>query len=182
MPRQAMLVRALVELADTLVADFDVVDLLTAADRPVRRACSTSTAAGLMLAAATASSSVMASSSEAMRLLELFELQTEEGPCLDCFRTGQPIVNHDLDAARALAALRRRGVRGRVPHRCTPCRCGCAAHVIGALNLFHTEPGDLSRPTSSAAQALADVATIALLQHRAAARGPGPQRAAQPAP
>jgi GAF domain-containing protein len=111
----------------------------------------------------------MASSSEAVRVLELFEIQAQEGPCLDCYRTGQPVVNQDLVnvngrwprfAAEALAAgfrsvhalpLRLRGV------------------VLGALNLFFVEPGEMQKSDIDAAQAMADVATIAILQHRAAA-------------
>ena len=112
MPREAMLARTLVELADTLVADFDVVELLTLlTDRCVD--VLDVGAAGLMLVAPDGELRVMASSSEAMRVLELFELQSQEGPCLDCYRTGQPVVNQDLAtvdgrwprfAAEALAA------------------------------------------------------------------------------
>jgi GAF domain-containing protein len=109
----------------------------------------------------------MASSSEAMRVLELFEIQSQEGPCLDCYRAGQPIVNQDLAtvngrwprfASEALAAgfqsvhalpMRLRGV------------------IIGALNLFRSDEGPMDEADVIAAQAFADVATIAILQHRA---------------
>src|SRR2546425_9129373 len=97
MPREAMLARTFVEMADTLVADFDVVELLTLlTDRCVDLL--DVEAAGLMLIAPEGDLRVMASSSEAMRVLELFELQSQEGPCLDCYRTGQPVVNQDLTA------------------------------------------------------------------------------------
>jgi GAF domain-containing protein len=155
-----------VELADTLVADFDVVELLTRlADRCVD--VLGVSAAGLMLAGPDANLRVMASSSEAMRLLELFELQAEEGPCLDCYRAGQPVVNQDLAMAdsrwprfapEALAA----GFRS---VHALPMRL--RGTVIGALNLFHLEPGEMQTADVEAAQALADVATIAILQHRA---------------
>ncbi|HKY47645.1 MAG TPA: GAF domain-containing protein, partial [Acidimicrobiia bacterium] len=112
MTREEKLARTLVELADTLVADFDVVELLTLlADRCVE--VLNVGAAGLMLVAPEGDLRVMASSSEAMRVLELFEIQAQEGPCLDCYRTGQPVVNQDLInvngrwprfAAEALAA------------------------------------------------------------------------------
>ena len=167
MAREARLARALVEIADTLVADFDVVELLTAlTDRCVD--VLDVGAAGLMLVAPDGDLRVLASSSDAMRVLELFELQAQEGPCLDCYRTGQPVVNPDLAkvggrwprfAAEAVAAgfrsayalpMRLRGV------------------VIGALNLFHVEPGEMRQADVDAAQALADVATIAIFQHRAA--------------
>ena len=92
MPREALLARTLVELADTLVADFDVVDLLTLlADRCVE--VLEVGAAGLMLAGPDGELRVMASSSEAMRVLELFELQSKEGPCLDCYRSGRPVTS-----------------------------------------------------------------------------------------
>ena len=110
----------------------------------------------------------MASSSEAMRVLELFEIQAQEGPCLDCYRTGRPVVNQDLAAvdgrwprfaAEALAA----GFRS---VHALPMRL--RGTVIGALNLFHVEPGEMRPADVDAAQAFADVATIAILQHRAA--------------
>src|SRR3954469_16963428 len=97
MARETLLAKTLVELADTLVADFDVVDLLTRlADRCVD--VLDVGAAGLMLAGPDGQLRVMASSSEAMRVLELFEIQAQEGPCLDCHRTGEPVMNDDLAA------------------------------------------------------------------------------------
>lgn len=154
------------ELADTLVADFDVVELLTRlADRCVE--VLGVAAAGLMLAGPDGNLRVMASSSEAMRLLELFELQSEEGPCLDCYRSGKPVVNQDLAlvnsrwprfAAEALAA-------GFHSVHALPMRL--RGTVIGALNLFDLEPGEMQSADVEAAQALADVATIGILQNRA---------------
>jgi GAF domain-containing protein len=165
MPREARLARTLVELADTLVADFDVVDLLTLlADRCV--AVLDVTAAGLMLASPDGDLRVMASSSEAARLLAIFELQAQEGPCLDCYRTGQAVVNQDLatvDGRWPRFAAEALGAGFRSVHA-LPMRLRGA--VIGALNLLHPEPGDLEEADIEAAQALADVATIAILQHR----------------
>lgn len=169
MLREAVLARTLVELADTLVEDFDVVELLTLlTDRCVE--VLDVTAAGLLLAAPGGDLRVMASSSEAMRLVELFELQTDEGPCLDCYRTGQPVVNKDLSkmngrwprfAPRAIAA-------GFSSVHALPMRL--RGLTIGALNLFRATQGTLddADADADAAQALADVATIAILQHRAA--------------
>jgi GAF domain-containing protein len=111
---------------------------------------------------------VMASSSEAMRLLELFELQTEEGPCLDCYRDGQPVVNQDLAtvdgrwprfASEALEA-------GFQSVHALPLRV--QGKIIGALNLFHVKRGEIDEVDVAVAQAFADVASIALLQYRAA--------------
>jgi GAF domain-containing protein len=161
-----MLAKTLVELADTLVADFDVVELLTLlTDRCVDLL--DVGAAGIMLVAPDGDLRVMASSSEVMLVLELFELQAQEGPCLDSYRTGQPVVNQDLAkvngrwprfAAEALAS-------GFKSVHALPMRL--RGSVIGALNLFHVEPGDMPPADVEAAQALADVATIAILQHRA---------------
>jgi GAF domain-containing protein len=170
MSREALLARTLVELADTLVDDFDVVELLTLlTDRCVD--VLDVAAAGLMLVAPEGDLRVMASSSEAMRVLELFELQAQEGPCLDSYRTGLPVVNQDLAsadgrwprfAAEALAA-------GFHSVHALPMRL--RGTVIGALNLFHVDPGDMRLADIEVAQALADVATIAILQHRASLEG-----------
>src|SRR6266487_6383094 len=95
MAREAELVQSLIEMADTLVDDYDVVDMLTGlADRCV--SLLGVAAAGVMLAAPTGSLRLVASSSEAMRLLELFELQAQQGPCLDAFRTGEPVEHENL--------------------------------------------------------------------------------------
>lgn len=166
MSREAMLAKALVELADTLVADFDVVELLVVlADRCVE--VLGVDAAGIMLVAPDGDLRVMASSSEAMRVLELFELQAEEGPCLDSYHTGQAIVNQDLAAdgrwpgfaAEALGA-------GFHSVHAFPMRL--RGDVIGALNLFHVGTGEMDEADIMAAQALADIATITILQHRGA--------------
>jgi GAF domain-containing protein len=167
MTREALLARTLVELADNLVDDFDIVDLLTTlSDRCVE--VLDIAAAGIMLVAPNGELRVMTSSSEAMRVVELFELQTQEGPCLDCYRSGEAVVNHDLAAADSrwpsfAAVALKAGFRSAdaVPMR-------LRSQVIGALNLFRSEPGALNDRDVIVAQALADVATIALLQHRAA--------------
>ena len=166
MDRESRLARTLVELADTLVADFDVVELLfLLADRCVE--VLDVRAAGLMLVGPHGDLRVMASSSEVMRLLELFELQSQEGPCLDCFRTGQPVVNQKLSESADLW-----------PHF-TPKAAAAGFHtvhalpmrlrgkIIGALNIFQDDPGGISGADLAAGQAFADVATIAILQHRA---------------
>ena len=167
MPREPMLARTFVELADTLVDDFDVVELLSLlVDRCVE--ILDVSAAGLMLVAPEGDLRVVASSSEAMRVVELFELQSQEGPCLDCYRSGQPVLNQHLGT-----------VDGRWPNftpvaleagfrsvHALPMRLRGA--IIGALNLFRTHEGPLDANDVLAAQALADVATIAILQHRAA--------------
>jgi GAF domain-containing protein len=114
----------------------------------------------------------MSSSTEQMRLLELFELQASEGPCLDCYRTGESTFLVDVAADE-----------GRWPRFSpTGVTAGfCAVHarplrlrgnVIGALNLFRVEPGEIPDADIDEGQALADVATITILQHRAALEAP----------
>ena len=169
MPKETLLIRTLVELAGGLVHDFDVVELLSLlADRCVE--VLGVSAAGVMLAAPEGDLRVVASSSEAMRVLELFELQSDEGPCLDCYRSGKAVLlDEDLAA-----------VEGRWP-RFAPVAAQAgfrSAHalpmrlrgsIIGALNLFAPHRGSLSAEDVAAGQALADVATIAILQQRVAA-------------
>ena len=167
MSREAQLARTFVELADTLVDNFDVVELLTLlTDRCVE--VLDVTAAGLMLVAPDGALRVVASSSEEMRVVELFELQSQEGPCPDCYRTGEPVLNQNLatDTGRwpqfgpvALEA-------GFCSVHAIPMRL--RSRVIGALNLFRADEGPLEEADVAAAQALADVATIAILAQRAA--------------
>jgi GAF domain-containing protein len=166
MPRQALLTQTFVELADTLVDDFDLVDLFTLlADRCVE--VLDVGAAGLMLVAPGGDLRVVAASSEEMRLVELFELQSQEGPCLDCYRTGDLVAHADLDGAHDrwptfAPVARAAGFRSvdAVPMR-------LRRSVIGALNLFHVNPRSLRDADLAAARGFADVATIAILQHRA---------------
>jgi len=157
----------MIEIADTLVDDFDVVELLTTlVDRCVE--VLDISAAGIMLVAPEGDLRVMTSSSDTMRVVELFELQAQEGPCLDCYRTGKPVLNQDLATVNgrwprfSVIALEA-GFRAAdaVPMR-------LRGQIIGALNLFRSEPGSLSDDDVLIAQALADIATIALLQHREA--------------
>jgi GAF domain-containing protein len=167
MTRETVLARTMVELADNLVDDFDVVELLTTlADRCVE--VLDVDAAGIMLAGPDGELHLMASSSESMRLVELFELQSHQGPCLDCFRTGRPVVNRDLTSddprwPRFAAVAVSEGFRAAdaIPMR-------LRTNIIGALNLFRSTTGSLNDDDIAAAQALADIASIAIVQHRTA--------------
>jgi GAF domain-containing protein len=167
MTREGQLAQTLVQLADSLVDNFDVVDLLTLlADRCV--AVLDVSAAGITLVGPEGTLHLMASSSETMRLLELFELQAQEGPCMDCYRTGVAVINAHLDGAGdrwprfAPAALD----AGFHSVHALPMRL--RGTIIGALNMFRIDQGGLGPGDIGAAQAFADVATIAILQHRAA--------------
>lgn len=166
MPRETMLARTLVELADSLVADFDVVDLLTLlADRCVDTL--DVAAAGIMLAGPDSVLRVVASSSEEMRVLELLEEQAAEGPCFDCYRTGAPVRNQQLESAldRWPRFTPEATAAGFTSVQALPMRLRDT--VIGALNLFHTDASAISQDATALAQAFADVATIAILQNRA---------------
>lgn len=166
MTREQRLANIFVELADTMVEDFDVIDFLhVLTDRSVELLHAD--AAGLMLADQRGHLRVLASSTEQARVLELFELQNSEGPCLDCYNSGQPVVNVDTDNAAArwpafsaeLAQAEYRSVHA-LPLRLRD-------QVIGAMNLFCKKQLTLSDDDLVVGQALSDVATIGLLQERA---------------
>lgn len=166
-PREVMLARTFVDVADTLVADFDVVEYLTALTLRTVELFELSEA-GLLLADPAGTVNVAASSSHRMELLELFEIQADEGPCLDCFRAGEPIRCPDLTAAFGRwpnfapeAVARGYGSVYALPMR-------LRSQIIGSLNLLRETQGDLDANDLAAAQALADAATIGILQHRAA--------------
>jgi transcriptional regulator with GAF, ATPase, and Fis domain len=154
-----------VELADTLVDDFDVMEFLHLLTERCVQLLGIS-AAGLLLTDELGTLQVVAASSERTRLLELFQLQTDQGPCVDCFRTGQPISEIDLPTAgrwprfTAAAALVGFAAVHAVPMR-------LRTETIGALNFFSTTAGTVDERTLRLGQALADVATIGLLQQRA---------------
>ena len=159
-----------VEVADTLVDDFDVIEFLQ--NLTVRTSeLVSATAVGLLLADQHGRLQLMAASDEQARMLELFQVQAVEGPCQDCFRLGVPVINADLTTAgndwpafapRAVAA----GFRS---VHAFPLRL--RSKVIGALNLFGDDPGHLDDEAASIVQSLADIATIGLLQQRAIRRG-----------
>jgi GAF domain-containing protein len=161
------LAEVLVELADTLVDEFDVVEFLQRLTERCVELLEVD-AAGLMLVDGRGNLQAIASSIESVRSLELFELQNREGPCLECFSTGRPIVNVDLERERprwpvfAIAALE---AGYRLSHA-LPMRL--REQVIGAVNLFSTASGrELTGTELRIGQAMADIATIGLLNERA---------------
>src|ERR1700744_153953 len=152
--REQMLAEAFVELADTLVADFDVVDFLHGlADRCV--GLLDVDAAGLMLTDQRGSLRVVASSSEQLRLVELFQLQNDQGPCLECFQTGLPVSEENLATAGSRWPLFAPAApeAGFPAVQALPMRL--RDDVIGALNLFMRAPGRLDDTGLQVAQALA---------------------------
>jgi GAF domain-containing protein len=165
MNRQTRLAEVFVELADTLVEQFDVIEFLQMlAERSVELL--EADASGLMLADERGSLQLVASTTEKMRVLELFELQLQEGPCYDCWTTGQPVTNVALAAALdrwprfTVAAIE----AGYGSTHALPMRL--RGRVIGALNLFHTAEQPMLADDLALGQAMADVATIGLLHER----------------
>jgi GAF domain-containing protein len=164
--RSAKLAEVFVALADTLVDDFDVVELL---DRLVGTCVDLlgATAAGLLLIDQRGALQVMASSSEAAQLLELLQLQNDDGPCLDCVRTGAVVAVSDLTAEASRwpqfssAAI----VAGFQAVDAFPLRL--RSEVVGGLNVFHAKPEAFTDEDRRVASALAATATIGMLQQRA---------------
>ena len=163
-----LLSAAFVELTDTMVADFDIIDFLHVLTSRSVELLDVS-AAGLLLADPRGELRVVAASSEAARLLELFQLQSDQGPCLDCFRSGRPVSATDLSAdqrwPRFTAAA---GQAGFSAVQALPMRL--RDQVIGALNLFRGTVGSFDPEVVHVGQALADVATISLLHDRSMRR------------
>lgn len=163
---EGRLAQVFVELADTLIAEFDVIDFLyTLVDRTVELL--PADAAGVVLADQRGQLRVLASSAEQARLLELFELQNSEGPCLDCYNSGEPVVNvssEDVEARWPRFSAESAAAGFRSVHA-LPLRL--RAEVIGAMNLFCAERSRLSEQDVALGQALSDIATIGLLQERA---------------
>lgn len=166
MTREALLASTLVELTDTLVDDFDVVDLLTLLAHRCVEVLDVQ-AAGIMLASNDGQLRVIASSSEAMRVLELFEVQAQEGPCFDAYYTGEAIVNQDLDSLEGRWPLFSKEALDDGFHSAHALPMRLRGSLIGALNLFRTDHGEMGAADLAIAQAFADIATIAIIQNRA---------------
>jgi GAF domain-containing protein len=169
--RETLLIEAFVVLADTMVDDYDVIDLL---DRLVAYSVEllAADAAGILLADAVGDLRVVASSNEQTDWMELMQLQADEGPCVECFRTGAPVSIEDLAGAaqgwpRFVAAVQERRAYRSV--HALPLRL--RGDASGTLNLFHQLPGPLPVADLALGQGLADVATIGILSERAIRRG-----------
>ncbi len=166
--RESRLNAAFVMVADTLTADYDVVDLL----HTLAKVCTeivSARAGGLMLVDGGGHLQIVASTSESAEVVEILQLAAGAGPCLDCFAAGEQISVSDLAASGGQwPAFREAALRqGFLAVHCIPMRL--RGDTIGAMSLFRTSLGALSRRDGAAAQALADVATIGILQERVAA-------------
>jgi len=170
MAREQDLLAAFIEFADTFVAGYDVVEFL---DRLATRCVELIdvSEAGIMLADPDGTLHYIASSSERMHLIELFELQHDEGPCLDAYRTGVAVhsgMKEEANTRWPRFAPHAQDV-GFQSVSALPMRL--RTDVIGALNLFSTASEPLSPQDQQVAQALADIATIGILQERALSDG-----------
>lgn len=164
--RETQVLGTVVSLVDRLLVDFDVVDLLTELTERCAQLVDVD-AAGFLLAGPFGKLSLLAATSEQARELELFQLQSDEGPCLDCYASGEPVSVADLHVAArrwpkfvpgALAA-------GFASVHAVPMRA--AGDVLGALGLFGTRPGALTDGDRLIAQTLAHIACMAILQEHA---------------
>ena len=163
--REQRLVATFIELADTLIEDFDVVELLAVlTERVVELGIAAQ--AGILLVDESGALRFMAASDERTQLLELFQVQSREGPCQDCFRTGTPVAVAQLEDERerwpqfvpkALAT-------GFAAVHAFPLRLRDT--ILGAMNVFHNQPGSIDPGSLAVVQAMADVATIGLVQQR----------------
>lgn len=163
--REHRLVDTFVTLTDTLVDDYDVVDLLQNLVDSVVDLFDAS-AAGILLVNPAQELEVLASTSERSSFLGLLQLDAGEGPCIECFATGTTVSVHDRDEMQrrwpAFAAAAAES--GYASVHSIPMRLRDT--TLGSLNLFRETAGELNREDARAAQALTDVATISILQQR----------------
>lgn len=163
--RASLVSGAFVKLADALVGEYDVLDVLhTLVEQSVELL--DANAAGLLLADPNGVLQVLASTSEESQLVEMMQSQAGAGPCVDAYRTGHVVTMSDIriegdrypDFTRTALSQGFNSVHA-IPMRVRP-------HTIGALNLFRVQRGRLTEEDAAIGQALADVATISILQER----------------
>jgi transcriptional regulator with GAF, ATPase, and Fis domain len=166
MAREQALVATFVDLVDSLVDDYDVVEFLQALAARCVELLDVSEA-GIMLVDPAGKLRYVASSSERMRVVELLELQLEEGPCFDAYMGHEAVVSGSVDDAAGRWPQFAEHVRaaGFASVAAVPMRL--RADVIGALNLFSSDAGGIDADDLRLGQAMADVATIGILHHRA---------------
>lgn len=155
-----------VEVADTLVAEFDLIEFLTTVVSHAVQVSDTA-AVGFLLADQHGDLQLMAASQESARLLELFILQNDEGPCRECYATGGVVVAPDLEAtAERWPSFSRRAMEaGFQSAAAVPMQH--SGTTIGVLNMFNTQPDPFNPQTVRIITALAHIATIGILQERA---------------
>lgn len=155
---------AFVKLTDTLVADYDVVDLLhTLVEESV--GLLDIAAAGLLLADPSGELQVLASTSEQSQLVEVLQLRAGSGPCVECYLTGRTVEVADIRGLTVWPEFREAALsQGFLSVHAVPMRVH--SRTIGAMGLFGARAGSLTAEDAAIGQALADVATISLMQER----------------
>lgn len=161
--REREIIHSFISFSDSLVGDFDVLDIAIRLAEDCARLLDVA-AVGLLLADASDALHLLAATSEQARILEAFQLQREEGPCLDCFHSGEAVSVPELHAASArwprfVAVAEQQGFASvhALPMKLRD-------EPLGALGLFGTTSGTLDPEDRNLAQALAHVASIAILQ------------------
>ncbi|MRH90695.1 GAF domain-containing protein [Nocardia sp. SYP-A9097] len=164
--RESGLLDAFVQMADTLVDDYDIVDVLHELASHCERLLNVG-AAGILMSDQRGGLQMLASSTEQAAILELYQIQTNEGPCWDCVHSGETVFVPDLTVAadRWPHFVPRALNEGFAAVHAIPMRL--RQETIGALNLFGRIPGPMPARDVRAARALADTATIGILQERA---------------
>lgn len=164
-PATTVTATTFVELVDTLVGDFDVIEVLTLLTTRCVELLAAG-AAGILLADSDRQLRVVGASTEQIKLLELFQIQNNEGPCLDCFRTGKLVLHSDLDTNSPWPLFATECTEAGFASVCAvPLRL--KDHTLGCLNMFMVSPNGLSDSDVAIAQALADFASLALVQDQA---------------
>ena len=162
--REARITAAFVTVADTLTTDYDVVELLHTLVHECAALLGTQEG-GLMLVDGTGQLQLMTSTSEAADIVELMQLAAAQGPCIDCFHTGAAVSVSDIKASRLWPEFRDAAIaQGFLSVHSTPMKL--RGQIIGTMNLFGTSIRDITPRDAAVAQALADVATIGILQER----------------
>jgi hypothetical protein len=162
-PRETRVLSAVVSLVDSLLDDFDIVDLLTGLTERCAELLDVA-AAGFLLANPLEQLRLLAATSEQAHELELFQLQADEGPCVDCYISGEPVSVADIRGEEQRwpqfvpAALD----AGFASVHAIPMRA--AGMVLGALGLFGTGPGELNEADLLVGQTLTRIASVAILQ------------------
>jgi transcriptional regulator with GAF, ATPase, and Fis domain len=164
--REALIAQTFVELADSLADEFDIVDLLTVlADRCVRLL--DASAVGILLSDQQGVLRVVAASTEQAQLLDLFQIQNHEGPCLDCFSSGIPVASADLSAGDMWPKFSQEALAAGF-HSVQVLPLRLRELVIGTLTIFAVKSAAMKENDLRIAQALADMATIAIVQNESA--------------
>jgi transcriptional regulator with GAF, ATPase, and Fis domain len=164
--REQAVARTFVELADTLVDEFDVLEFLHMLTERCVELLDVA-AAGVILSDERGGLRMAATSSQRSELLEMFAVQSQDGPCVDCVRSGQSVASPDLtvDGERWPRFTAAAGECGFAAVQALPLRL--RGNVIGAVSLLKTETGPVDEQSAQLGRALADVATIGILQQRA---------------